>query len=392
MANDRPTSGDRLGQLLVREKRISLEQLRRAQEEQRRTGVHLGAALVRLGIIEDREVTNFANPPPYRPPAIDLDTIELDPGLRGELSSASCVAEFVVPVGLTGDSLVVAMRETFTAEDVDAVFSRTGPRSRSIQPVTAPAPQLRAAVARFRRACGDVRPPAGPAADNYRELGALAFRPSRPQLAASRALVAETRDPAEAWEALAARGLIPVDRVDDPRRSFVAEPPRGAKLQVRPGGAAYSARPPDVATAALLAADPEGVARAESLAWELAARLRPWGVAPATVAWRVAASPRREDSWGMPGAFLDAVLEGAGADMWTDAPPPSALGAFDAVLSSGTEAFEAAWDAWFSELATTAGLAAPFEPLMELWRTGYLLDRVDPDALVLVAPGADATR
>jgi hypothetical protein len=58
----------------------------------------------------------------------------------------------------------------------------------------------------------------------------------------------------------------------------------------------------------------------------------------------------------------------------------------------GTEAFDAAWDAWFSELATTAGLAAPFEPLMELWRTGNLLDSVAPDALVLVAPGANATR
>ncbi len=61
-------------------------------------------------------------------------------------------------------------------------------------------------------------------------------------------------------------------------------------------------------------------------------------------------------------------------------------------FSSGTEAFDAAWDAWFSELVAIAGLAAPFEPLMELWRTGYLLNSVGPDALVLVAPGANTTR
>lgn len=41
---------NRLGELLVREKLISLQQLRQAQEEQRKSGANLGYALAKLGI------------------------------------------------------------------------------------------------------------------------------------------------------------------------------------------------------------------------------------------------------------------------------------------------------------------------------------------------------
>jgi type IV pilus assembly protein PilB len=50
---------NRLGELLVREKLISLQQLRQAQEEQRKNGSNLGYALAKLGYISDGEITNF---------------------------------------------------------------------------------------------------------------------------------------------------------------------------------------------------------------------------------------------------------------------------------------------------------------------------------------------
>lgn len=63
--------------------------------------------------------------------------------------------------------------------------------------------------------------------------------------------------PADAWELLAARGLIPMDWVDDPRRRFLAD-----------GGPGVP-HPPTVLGAVLLASDTAGVLRAEALAREL---------------------------------------------------------------------------------------------------------------------------
>ena len=52
-------SNNRLGELLVREKLISLSQLRQAQDEQQRSGQNLGYTLAKLGYISDTEITNL---------------------------------------------------------------------------------------------------------------------------------------------------------------------------------------------------------------------------------------------------------------------------------------------------------------------------------------------
>ena len=49
----------RLGELLVREKMISLQQLQEAQTEAKRTGRRLGVALSRLGYVNDQDLTQF---------------------------------------------------------------------------------------------------------------------------------------------------------------------------------------------------------------------------------------------------------------------------------------------------------------------------------------------
>ena len=53
---------NRLGELLVREKRISLEQLRDAQETQRNDNITLGYALAKMGYISDEEITELNIP------------------------------------------------------------------------------------------------------------------------------------------------------------------------------------------------------------------------------------------------------------------------------------------------------------------------------------------
>ena len=45
----------RIGELLVREKMLSLQQLQQAQDEAKRTGKRLGATLSRLGYVKDQD-------------------------------------------------------------------------------------------------------------------------------------------------------------------------------------------------------------------------------------------------------------------------------------------------------------------------------------------------
>jgi type IV pilus assembly protein PilB len=49
----------RLGELLVRENLISLQQLQKAQEESRKSGNRLGYALTKLGYIAESDLTSF---------------------------------------------------------------------------------------------------------------------------------------------------------------------------------------------------------------------------------------------------------------------------------------------------------------------------------------------
>jgi type IV pilus assembly protein PilB len=49
----------RLGELLVRENLISLQQLQKAQDEQKKAGGRIGYHLTKLGFIEESELTNF---------------------------------------------------------------------------------------------------------------------------------------------------------------------------------------------------------------------------------------------------------------------------------------------------------------------------------------------
>ena len=68
---------NRLGELLVREKLISLAQLRAAQDEQKKSNTTLGYALAKMGVISDREVTDFLSQQ-YRVETINLDEFDID--------------------------------------------------------------------------------------------------------------------------------------------------------------------------------------------------------------------------------------------------------------------------------------------------------------------------
>ena len=66
----------RIGELLVREKMVSIQQLQQAQDEAKRTGKRLGATLARLGYVDDTKLTQFVAKQ-YSLPSINLSEIDI---------------------------------------------------------------------------------------------------------------------------------------------------------------------------------------------------------------------------------------------------------------------------------------------------------------------------
>ncbi len=124
---------NRLGELLVREKLISLQQLRQAQEEQRKSGNNLGYALAKLGYISDGEITSFLSTQ-YRLPAINLDEYEIDPEVTKLVSRDVCQKHKIIPISRTGSALVVAMADPTNLHAIDDIKFLTG---FNVEPVVA---------------------------------------------------------------------------------------------------------------------------------------------------------------------------------------------------------------------------------------------------------------
>jgi type IV pilus assembly protein PilB len=126
-------SNNRLGELLVREKLISLQQLRQAQEEQRRSGNNLGYALAKLGYISDGEITSFLSSQ-YRVPAVNLDEVEIDPEVTKLVSREVCDKHKIIPISRSGSAIVVAMADPTNLHAIDDIKFLTG---FNVEPVVA---------------------------------------------------------------------------------------------------------------------------------------------------------------------------------------------------------------------------------------------------------------
>ncbi|MBN1652231.1 MAG: type IV-A pilus assembly ATPase PilB [Deltaproteobacteria bacterium] len=118
-------SSDRIGELLVRQKMISLQQLRKAQEEQRRQGTSLGYALTKMGFVSDNQITDFLSQQ-YRVQAIDLREYEIDADVIALVSKEVCERHKIIPVSRAGSSLIVAMADPSNLHAIDDIKFLTG--------------------------------------------------------------------------------------------------------------------------------------------------------------------------------------------------------------------------------------------------------------------------
>jgi len=101
---------DKLGDILVREGLISSDQLRKALSEQKSTGMRLGYTLVKLGFVEETEVTKMLARQ-YRMPAVDLSRFEVDPKILKLLPPDIAMKYTVLPLKREGRTLTIAIAD-----------------------------------------------------------------------------------------------------------------------------------------------------------------------------------------------------------------------------------------------------------------------------------------
>ena len=133
---------DRIGELLLREKLISAEQLKKAIEEQKKGGGRLGFNLTKLGFISEKDLTVFLSKQ-YGIPTVDLTTQEIDPEIVKLIPEDVAQKYQVIPVSRTGSTLVVAMADPSNIFAIDDIKFLTG---YNVEPLVASDAQIKAAI------------------------------------------------------------------------------------------------------------------------------------------------------------------------------------------------------------------------------------------------------
>jgi type IV pilus assembly protein PilB len=123
----------RLGDLLVREKVITEQQLEESLKVQKQTGGRLGSVLVKLGYLSDEDVTNFLSRQ-YGVPAINLNYFEIDPAVVKLVPHETAKRYQILPLSRVGASLTIAMVDPTNVFAMDDIKFMTG---FNIEPVVA---------------------------------------------------------------------------------------------------------------------------------------------------------------------------------------------------------------------------------------------------------------
>src|SRR5499433_554418 len=123
----------RLGDLLVKEKIITPEQLEQANKVQKEQSCRLGSALVKLGFLSDEDVTNFLSRQ-YGVPAINLSYFEIDPAVVKLIPFETAKRYQILPLSRVGASLTIAMVDPTNVFAMDDIKFMTG---FNIEPVVA---------------------------------------------------------------------------------------------------------------------------------------------------------------------------------------------------------------------------------------------------------------
>ncbi len=119
------TGYDGIGDMLVRERIISLAQLEDAAEEVQRTGESIGSALARLGMVDHNKLVDFLSRH-FGVPSIDLEHLEINPDVIRLIPKEVCERHSLIPIDVQGSSIIVAMADPSNIYAMDDIKFLTG--------------------------------------------------------------------------------------------------------------------------------------------------------------------------------------------------------------------------------------------------------------------------
>ena len=136
---------DRLGELLLKEKLITQEQLSKAIDEQRSGGGRIGFNLTKLGFVDEKELTEFLSRQ-YGIPSIDLSSTEIAPEIIKLIPEDVARKYQIIPVSRAGSTLTIAMADPSNIFAIDDVKFLTG---YSVETVVASEAAMKGAIEQY---------------------------------------------------------------------------------------------------------------------------------------------------------------------------------------------------------------------------------------------------
>ena len=135
----------RIGELLLKEKRITADQLQQALNHQKANGGKLGYNLVKLGIVKDDEITALLSKQ-YGVPSINLTQFDIDPAVIKLIPAETAHKYQIVPLSRAGATLTIAMTDPTNVFAMDDIKFMTG---YNVEPVVASETAVVEAVLRY---------------------------------------------------------------------------------------------------------------------------------------------------------------------------------------------------------------------------------------------------
>ena len=135
----------RIGELLLKEKRITPDQLQEALNYQKVNGGKLGFNLVKLGFVKDEELTALLSKQ-YGVPSINLAQFEIDPAVIKLIPAETAQKYQIIPLSRSGATLTIAMTDPTNVFAMDDIKFMTG---YNVEPVVASETAVGESIARY---------------------------------------------------------------------------------------------------------------------------------------------------------------------------------------------------------------------------------------------------
>jgi len=123
----------RIGELLLKEKRITSAQLQEALTYQKTNGGKLGLNLIKLGFLKDEEITGLLSRQ-YGVPSINLSQFDVDPAIIKLIPNETAQKYEIIPLSRAGATLTIAMTDPTNVFAMDDIKFMTG---YNVEPVVA---------------------------------------------------------------------------------------------------------------------------------------------------------------------------------------------------------------------------------------------------------------